>query len=621
MENLYTVGKKVFLVMLLMCSHLFVEANTFTSEKNGDWSNYNTWGNGGWGGSRKCPGAADNVVIKHIVTLNRNESCNSITIENEWCSSWFLVCLSTAYPELKLASYTLTLAGSLTNNERLTGNTGTLTIGGSLTNNDRFTANSSTVSVAGSFTNNDNFTANTSSVTIAGSFTNNGAFNANTGAVTFTGTGTIGGTNDISFYNLVTNTAGTVTLAKDIAITNYLTMTRGKVNLAAKTVAIGEPGILGLLLPKAGTIAYTAGWMYGGKIKRYFGVDILTIGSASGLFPIGSATHYRPCWIANSGLLTTGGSITLSHTSIANSQVVNFVDNTWSGGSTVRFISGSYWTMQVNGITIGVSFSIRMQGTGLGPVNSVHDLSIAFADGAIGSHSASGGTPSNPQLNRTGIILSSLGIAAGSQGRGAPINFHVASKSTSSPLPISLLKFEGKLYNNKTVDFLWATASETNNDYFTIEKSFDASTFEKVIDIKGAGNSTTTLKYTATDNNPLTGVSYYRLKQTNFDGKFTYSNLISIKNTAKMNFNFNVYPNPATVDDVLKIEFPEDLQGKDILVSMFDALGNKVYSNKVLATKSKDKLTISYLQNFKAGVYFIILNSDLGSYNKRLVIN
>lgn len=602
MENLNTVGKKVFLMMILLCSHLLVDATTtFTSTQNGNWNDANTWGHGGFLGDGKSPAVGDNVVIKHVVTLNRNESCNSLTINDEWCSSWLIVCLGYTNPELKLGTYTLTVAGSFTNNERFTGNSGTLTIAGSLTNND-------------------NFTANTSTVNVTGSFTNNGTFTANTGTFKFTGNGTIGGTNDISFYNLVTNSAGTVTLGKNISITNALTMTSGKINLATYTVDIGIPGVLGLLLPTPGTINYTAGWMYGGKIKRYFGIDILTIGSSSGLFPIGSATDYRPCWIANEGLLTTGGAITLSHTAIANSQAVNFMDNTWSGGSAIRFISGSYWTMQAEGIAIGVSFSIRMKGTGFGPVNSVNDLSIAFSDGVVGSYSASGGTTSNPEINRTGIILSSLGIAAGSQGRGAPINFYMASKSGSSPLPISLLKFEGKLYN-KMVDFSWTTASETNNNYFTVEKSADAFTFEKVIDIKGAGNSTTTLKYTATDDNPLTGVSYYRLKQTDFDGKYTYSNLVPIKNVTKINSDFNIYPNPAKTDDILKIEFPEEFYGKDVLVNVYDALGNKVYSNKALASEWEDKMTISYLQNFKTGVYFVILNSDQASYNKRLIIN
>lgn len=95
----------------------------------------------------------------------------------------------------------------------------------------------------------------------------------------------------------------------------------------------------------------------------------------------------------------------------------------------------------------------------------------------------------------------------------------IALGTKGSPLPISLVSFDGKKTGN-TVQLKWVTASEQNNDYFTLEKSADAKNWVQFARIKGAGNSNTSLTYFATDNDPYDGVVYYRLTQTDFDGKF-----------------------------------------------------------------------------------------------------
>jgi hypothetical protein len=95
-------------------------------------------------------------------------------------------------------------------------------------------------------------------------------------------------------------------------------------------------------------------------------------------------------------------------------------------------------------------------------------------------------------------------------------------------MPIELLNFEAKL-NGKVVDLFWSTASEVNNDYFTVERSKNGIVFEKVLEIDGAGNSASTLSYSTIDKNPFTGISYYRLKQTDFNKNFKYSNMVAVK--------------------------------------------------------------------------------------------
>lgn len=121
---------------------------------------------------------------------------------------------------------------------------------------------------------------------------------------------------------------------------------------------------------------------------------------------------------------------------------------------------------------------------------------------------------------------------------------------TREQLPIELLNFE-IVKNESKINIQWSTASETNNDYFSVEKSKNSFDWTVVKIIPGAGNSTVTKKYETVDAEPYSGISYYRLKQTDYDGKFSYPAIKSIMNEAQP--VFNIYPNPAI--DQVTIEY------------------------------------------------------------------
>ncbi|MBR9832902.1 T9SS type A sorting domain-containing protein [bacterium] len=115
----------------------------------------------------------------------------------------------------------------------------------------------------------------------------------------------------------------------------------------------------------------------------------------------------------------------------------------------------------------------------------------------------------------------------------------------ATTLPVSLLNFiaEKKL---ESVLLKWTTLSESNNDYFTVEKSIDSRMFQEVGTVNGAGNSLERRQYELIDFNPFKGISYYRLKQTDFNGEYTYSELRAVEfggstDQAKV---LMVYPNP-----------------------------------------------------------------------------
>ncbi|MFM7022647.1 MAG: T9SS type A sorting domain-containing protein [Flavobacteriales bacterium] len=159
-------------------------------------------------------------------------------------------------------------------------------------------------------------------------------------------------------------------------------------------------------------------------------------------------------------------------------------------------------------------------------------------------------------------------------------------------LPIELLSFDVVCKNN-TLEFTWSTASEINNDYFTIERSEDGQNWNILLTAKGAGNSNQVLFYTATDPEPAQGIYYYRLKQNDFDGRFEYSGLIA-SNCGEIT-DINVFPNPGKGYFHLNYSEKKD---QVMAIEVYDAMGQKIYFNKEMISEID-------LSSQAEGIYFI----------------
>lgn len=194
--------------------------------------------------------------------------------------------------------------------------------------------------------------------------------------------------------------------------------------------------------------------------------------------------------------------------------------------------------------------------------------------------------------------------------------------STDKPLPISLVDFKS-ICNENTIHLIWQTGSEINNDYFTIEKSVDASIFEPIGTVKGAGNSNEMQSYSFIDErSDLTDILtyYYRLKQTDFNGNFTYSNTISA--------NCNEQHQPSTFFD-LSVADEQDINkllisfksqtGTKYNVMIFDQLGRKMYFKNLTASEDNEKISISK-QGFATGIYNLVIYNNTLSVNKKIVL-
>ncbi len=182
-------------------------------------------------------------------------------------------------------------------------------------------------------------------------------------------------------------------------------------------------------------------------------------------------------------------------------------------------------------------------------------------------------------------------------------------------MPITLTDFTAKP-DGDIVNLYWRTASEVNNDYFTVEKS-SANTliFEFVDNVKGAGNSNIPVDYFATDFSPYMGNSYYRLKQTDFDGRVTYSNLLAVT-VNKLMGELNVFPIPSDGNMNINLNTP----AVELFVVVYDVYGNEHFS-KLLVNQSGTVLYGLDLRNkLTPGVYLIRASNVNGIYEKKIVI-
>jgi len=161
------------------------------------------------------------------------------------------------------------------------------------------------------------------------------------------------------------------------------------------------------------------------------------------------------------------------------------------------------------------------------------------------------------------------------------------------------------------VQLNWATASETNNDYFTIERSTDGRSFEAIATVYGMGTITEISKYYHTDKNPLNGLSYYRLKQTDFDGQFSYSDIKTVE--FKNDETVKVYP--TLVEDMVTLETNGSLSG-EITVIVRDLSGKDCKSFEIAEKSERVELP---LNDLNPGSYFIVIYDGNGSHTQKII--
>ncbi len=184
--------------------------------------------------------------------------------------------------------------------------------------------------------------------------------------------------------------------------------------------------------------------------------------------------------------------------------------------------------------------------------------------------------------------------------------FSAANSNNNITLPVKLLSFNG-ITKNSDVILKWVTVSEINNKGFEVERSFDAKIFKTIGFVKGAGNSNATINYNLLDagvlnNSPLV---YYRLKQIDFDGTISYSQIIRISVNGESKNSVAVFPNPFTND--FNISFVSNVEG-NITYDILDIQGKVIVSKNEFVVQGSNTIVIDNCNNFNNGIYFVRFN-------------
>lgn len=245
-------------------------------------------------------------------------------------------------------------------------------------------------------------------------------------------------------------------------------------------------------------------------------------------FPVGDNGFYRP--------ISISAPTTATHAFTAQ----YFNQNHLLGSPAVWdpsfwTVSGcEYWTLDrnVGASNVFVTLSWNEAACNLGYITNPATLRVTRWTGTNWVDQGNGGTTGTPT---NGTIITSAAVTSFSP-------FTLASTDAQNPLPVELEWFRASVTPETSVLLEWRTTSELNNEAFEVERSKDGFDFARIARIDGAGTTTQSSDYSLLDEQPLAGLSYYRLKQIDFDGTVMYSGLVSVRRGEDP---FIVYPNPA----------------------------------------------------------------------------
>lgn len=445
------------------------------------------------------------------------------------------------------------------------------------------------------------------SLEVAGDFldASNCDFTASTGTVEYNGTEAQRVAN-FSYYNIILdNTSSTIpqlTAVGDINVSESLLMISGITDLDGNTFSM--TGATSIMFRTAST---TNNWFYNGTFSRFWpaNTDIVSSGiNKFGLFPLGKSTEmdYRPMEFNSTVQQTGAGTVSVTHTHRESVTELNpyYTDN----DDDIEVKDNS--SFEVTNTSTGGTYDVSVSMTDYGAGGDVSDIRLAKNEGstsvsAVGTHAAASGTASEPTGNRTGVTSAEL---AG--------DWRITSVDiANTPLPVDLISFTGFL-NDQQIRLAWSTASEINNDYFELERSYDGEYYQSITTISGNGNTNEITKYNFKDRDYHEGINYYRLKQVDFDGNFEIFEPIVISAQTTQQAQLTIYPNPSNSELHIRLDGIDNQSGSSMVIS--DHMGKIVYREPLSpATK---QWSIENLNTILVpGIY--LLNVQTGSSNLR----
>ncbi len=521
-----------------------------------------------------------------------------------------------------ISLYNLTVNSTNTPATQLSKN---LSLGNNLTNAGAVTVSTYTLNVANNYSGAGTLTVSTGIINVDGGFdATGGAITAtdaaaiNLAGTTITSLGTYAySTSTVTLdgasqsfpaatvYNLTSSGSGTKTLGGAVNVRNTLNFAAdSKVATGANTLTIGVSGSSNGSITGQSSARYIIAYDNSGTIgylKRF------VTSNSTYLYPIGDASHYTPLtFTLNSSAGLSSADLTVytkaEKVTGMNVSITNYIDRFWrytqSGMTTPNYdLTLVYDDADIHsGTTETTLLPIKKSGS----VWYV-PTSSTLLTGVTKEGNTTGTDYNTNTLKWNGLSTFSDAGGAGDQ---------------SVILPITLLSFNANC-NEYTAELDWKTASETNNNFFTVERSYDMQLWDIVGTVNSQGNSSTVQSYQLSDNtvdfnNPTI---FYRLKQTDFDGQFEFFNPIALNCNDKESFEIiSVEKEGSNITINYK-----GIIDESISIMLYTVAGQKIFDKNIISKKGTNKYYIRDI-DLKPGVYMLMLETTDKVLSKKIVL-
>ncbi len=652
-----------------------VDPTVYYSRANGDWGTASTWSTIGFGGGAAAspPGVGNVVNIRdNDVTVTSAQTCAEVNLTTSAAATSLTVDNATLtingrLIETNAANFNNSIiiqnngALAVANNYLLTrsgGNaatgitltSGSLTVGqdmlwtsngGTVTTNTLVASNTATVTVTRDLTlsyasgmklgltfNNTSalnvgrdmtFTAtgggqteaifnNAATMTIRRNIVRGGTpygmltFN-NTSTIFFGGNsnqqvipGSAGAGGDAITYNNVTlnNTSGFATdytMGGLASIPGTLTLTNG----IAQTTA---SNYINMLAGSTNPIGSAASYISGP-----FGINLASAVPSTVLqFPIGKVPDYRPVVLT----VTHSDATTVLYTAeLFNASAAALL---YTIPPTIERVSGAhYWIVDRAAVANLTTATATLTYGANDGVSDPPNLRFVKTNGSGTTWIDLGGTGTGAP---TGTITSGAFTTFSNMTLGNAVG-------GSNILPIELASFQAQVLGRTTL-LSWSTASEIDNDYFAVERSADASDFQSIGTVDGSGNSFAEVHYSFVDERPLPGRNYYRLRQVDFDGAFTYSRIVSVDQSGPVR-EITAWPNPTEPGESFTVTISGYDPMETTMLRLSDLTGRVVALHEVV-TDASGYASVEVQRPLSGGLFLVTVISREGPRHVKLLV-
>jgi hypothetical protein len=380
---------------------------------------------------------------------------------------------------------------------------------------------------------------------------NFGASNAGNWVLDGAAAQTIGGTSPIPVNNITFNNANGFTVNNKIVVNGAATFTAGVVNVPSNANPVEFAAAATVATPS--NTSHINGFAVTKKTGGVF------------TFPIGSASVYQP----------VGVNLSVN----SNGFEAKYFDTTPAGTvpTTLSDIPTEYWDLKPVGAGTATG-KVTIYWDGVGSTTPIATRAVA--------HVVGGAFINEGNTAVTGTTAAGS-VTSGDVSTWSPFT---SAFAVSGPLPITLISFTGKNVGDVN-ELNWKTSSEIDASHFEIERSNNASVFEKIGKVSANNQALEKTSYDFTDLIPTEGQNYYRLMLVDLNGKFSYSKVITLENNTEKGAISNFYPNPAVTNES-NIDITAKVAG-EWLVTNTDITGKIISTKKysLLAGKNSLKLT------------------------------